>query len=269
MTHRSESELILDNIVFEDRNKEYGAFSIRKSYNSHLKISILIAAAIFCAAIILPVLASLFKKQEVKEEFVMKEVVLTEPPPLDETKPPPPPTPPPPPPPVEPPKVATTKFLPPKIMEDEKVQVEEPPPRVDSIKGNTAAVTQEGDDLLNAPVDIVGNEEVGEVSEEPVLWVAEKPTFEGDYVKFLQQNIKFPAQAANNNISGRVVVEYVLEKDGTISNVKVLKGIGYGCDEEAVRVVKLMSGKWTPGKNNGHSVKFKTMIPILFKLPED
>ena len=265
MVHRSESELILDNIVFQDRNKEYGAFNIRRVYNSHLKVAIIIAVLIFSAALVSPFIAKLLAKKEVDEDaLVMKEVVLTEPPPLDATKPPPPP-----PPPVEPPKIASTKFLPPKIMEDEKVVEEEVPPVVEEIKGNTAEVTQEGTEENLNEVVATGNAEVGEVSEDPVLWVAEKPTFQGDYVKFLQSNIKYPPSAANNQISGRVVVEYVLDKDGTVSNVKVLKGIGYGCDEEAVRVVKLMSGKWTPGKNNGHAVKFKTMVPILFKLPDD
>ncbi len=265
MSYRSVSDLILDDIVFNDRNKEYGAYSIRRIYNSNLKKAIIIAVIIFTAALVSPLLVKLLAKKEVEEEaLVMKEVVLTEPPPLDATKPPPPP-----PPPVEPPKIASTKFLPPKIMEDEKVVEEEVPPVVEEIKGNTSEVTQEGTEENLNEVVATGNEEVGEVSEDPVLWVAEKPTFQGDYVKFLQSNIKYPPAAANNQISGRVVVEYILDKDGTVSNVKVLKGIGYGCDEEAVRVVKLMSGKWTPGKNNGHAVKFKTMVPILFKLPED
>lgn len=264
MVHRSESELVLDNIVFEDRNKEYGAYDIRQKYNGHLKYAIIIAAAIFVAAIAAPMISKLFSKSADDDEvLVMKEVVLTEPPPLDETKPPPPP-----PPPIEPPKIASTKFLPPKIMEDEKVQEEEPPPVKEEIKGTTAEVTQEGtEENLNEVV--TGNAEVGETSDEPVLWVGEKPNFQGDYVKFLQSNLRYPASAANNEISGRVVVEYVVEKDGAFSNIKVLKGIGFGCDEEAVRVVKLMSGKWTPGKNNGHAVRFKTMIPIVFKLPED
>jgi protein TonB len=268
MVHRSQSELILDNIVFEERNKKYGAFNIRQVYNSHLIKSIIISVLVFAGAILIPEIAKLLsKKEEVKEELVMKEVILTEPPPLDKTQP----LPPPPPPVAEPPKIATTKFLPPKIMEDEKVVEEELPPVVTEIKGNTAAETHEGveTNLNEVVTEGTGNAEVGEVSEDPVLWVAEKPTFQGDYVKFLQQNLRYPPAAQNNSISGRVVVEYVLDKDGTISNVRVLKGIGYGLDEEAMRVVKLMSGKWTPGKNNGHAVKFKTMVPILFKLPDD
>jgi protein TonB len=189
---------------------------------------------------------------------------LEQPPPLDANEPPPPP-----PPPVEVPKIATTKFLPPIIKKDEDVLVEEAPPIVEEIKGNTAVVTQEGVESTEIPVEAPPVQEVGERQEEAVLWVAEKQSFKGgDLNKFLSKEIRYPTQAQNQGISGRVVVEFVIERDGSVSNVKTIKGIGSGCDAEAERVIKLTNGMWSPGKNNGHAVRLKMIQPIFFKVPE-
>lgn len=264
MVHRSESNLILDEIVFEGRNQEYGAFNLRKIYNSNLLKSVAAGLFIFTTALLAPkIIALLTPAEEVAEKVMITEVTLEEPPPLDEKAPPPPP-----PPPVEPPKIATTKFLPPVIKKDEEVLEEEAPPIVEEIKGNTAAVTQEGIETTEVPVEAVSD--VGEKSEEAVLWVAEKQTFKGgDIMKFLGKEIKYPTQAQNNAVSGRVIVEFIIEKDGSVTGVKTVKGIGSGCDEEAVRVIKLTNGLWSPGKNNGHPVRLKMMQTIFFKLPEN
>ncbi|TAH26452.1 MAG: energy transducer TonB [Cytophagales bacterium] len=265
MVHRSESELILDEIVFDGRNQEYGAFELRKFYNIHLIRSVLAGLFIFSLALFSPQIIELFTSKEAENEnIVITEVTLEQPPPLNENEPPPPP-----PPPVEAPKIATTKFLPPVIKKDEDVLEEEAPPVVEEIKGNTAAVTQEGIVSDEVPVE-APNTEVGEKTEEAVLWVAEKQTFKGgDIMKFLGKEIRYPAQAQNNNVAGRVIVEFIIEKDGSVSNVKAVRGIGSGCDEEAERVIKLTNGLWNPGKNNGHPVRLKMMQPIFFKLPEE
>lgn len=265
MVHRSESNLILDEIVFSGRNQAYGAFNIRQIYNSNLLKAVGAGLIIFTVALLSPKIAALLSpKEEAVENVVITEVTLEEPPPLDEKAPPPPP-----PPPVEPPKIATTKFLPPVIKKDEEVVDEEPPPIVEEIKGNTAAVTQEGIETTEVPVEVV-NTDVGEKSEEVVLWVAEKQTFKGgDIMKFLGKEIKYPTQAQNNAVAGRVYVEFIIEKDGSVTNVRAVKGIGSGCDEEAMRVIKLTSGLWSPGKNNGHPVRLKMVQPIFFKLPEE
>jgi protein TonB len=115
--------------------------------------------------------------------------------------------------------------------------------------------------------------EIQVIKEEPPdsiykLWVDTQPVFRGNYVKFLQDNLKYPEEALKHGIEGRVVVGYILEKDSSITNVKVLRGIGYGCDEEAVKVVKSMSKMWVPGKYEGMAVRFKTMRPITFRDPK-
>ena len=83
--------------------------------------------------------------------------------------------------------------------------------------------------------------------------------------KFISENVKYPQEAKDKNIAGRVFVNFVVEKDGSVDEVKVLRSIGGGCDEEAVRVVKSMP-KWTPGKQKGEPVRVSYIIPFVFKL---
>ena len=84
-------------------------------------------------------------------------------------------------------------------------------------------------------------------------------------MQFVAENVKYPQEAIDKEISGRVMVGFVVEKDGSISDVKVVKGIGGGCDEEAVRVVNAMP-KWKPGMDKGKPVRVSYMMPITFKL---
>ena len=84
-------------------------------------------------------------------------------------------------------------------------------------------------------------------------------------MKYLSKNIRYPEQAKKENIQGRVYVTFVVEKDGSITNAKVLRSIGGGCDEEALRVVNAMP-KWEPGKLQGTPVRVQFNLPIVFKL---
>ena len=98
--------------------------------------------------------------------------------------------------------------------------------------------------------------------------VEEMPKFPGGeeaMFKFISENVKYPQEAKDKNIAGRVFVNFVVEKDGSVDEVKVLRSIGGGCDEEAVRVVKSMP-KWTPGKQKGKPVRVSYIIPFVFKL---
>jgi protein TonB len=87
----------------------------------------------------------------------------------------------------------------------------------------------------------------------------------GAFMKYLQKNLKYPEQARRMNVEGKVFVQFVIDKDGSPNDITVLKGIGSGCDEEAVRVIKSMP-KWTPGKQRGRPVKVRMSLPIVFKL---
>ena len=98
--------------------------------------------------------------------------------------------------------------------------------------------------------------------------VEDMPEFPGGeqaMMDFVAKNVQYPKEAMEKEISGRVLVGFIVEKDGSISETEIVKGIGGGCDEEAVRVVKAMP-KWKPGKEKGKPVRVSYMMPIFFKL---
>lgn len=112
-------------------------------------------------------------------------------------------------------------------------------------------------------------EEVEEEVADEIFTIVEDPAGPKGGLKAFYQyvgdKIKYPSQARRMGIEGRVFVEFVVDKDGSIINVKAIKGIGAGCDEEAVRIIK-MHPKWRPGKQRGKPVKQKIVMPINFKL---
>lgn len=103
-------------------------------------------------------------------------------------------------------------------------------------------------------------------SDEDILTFAEQmPEFNGDLSEYLSKNISYPKIAAENKIEGKVIVQFVVEKDGSISNTSVIKKVGWGMDEEALRVVNNMP-TWKPGKQNGKPIRVKYNLPVNFKL---
>lgn len=163
--------------------------------------------------------------------------------------------------------------------EQPKIQPPAPKPQVTQIQVVEDDVEVEDDIDINAEV---SQEEVLEVYEyqppeieeeeiaeaEIFIVVEEMPEFPGGPAKmleYIQKNIKYPMMARESDIQGRVFVNFVVEPDGSISNVNVMRGIGGGCDEEAVRVVKSMPA-WKPGKQRGSAVRCSFTVPIIFKL---
>lgn len=273
MAETQASALTLDDIVFANRNKAYGAYDLRKSYRKVLTRALVIGGIVFLLAMMAPTLISMIPSQ--KDEMSLTEVDLMKlpPPPIDPAEPPPPP-----PPPVEMPKVNTVQFLPPEVKKDEEVPEEAPPPTVEELKEAVAAEkTQEGDP--NAEEAIVAPEETAPVKEEVKVVeekveeqifqiVEQQPEFPGGQSAmygYLSKNIKYPAAASRANVSGKVFLTFVVNTDGSIQDVQVLKGLGFGCDEEAIRVVKSMP-KWKPGKQSGRAVRVKYNLPVSFVL---
>lgn len=131
-------------------------------------------------------------------------------------------------------------------------------------------VNEPADFPSDEPIDIAinyGNDDGIEISVDTFIFVENMPMPEGGYEVFynlLSSNINYPTKARNKNAEGRVFVEFVVNIEGTPVNLKVLKGIGNGCDEEAMRVLSL--AKWTPGKQRGRAVPVKMVVPIFFKL---
>lgn len=161
----------------------------------------------------------------------------------------------PPPPPPEQPEV-TTEF---EVVEDDKELTHELGPINAEVDENTQ-------NIEITPVKIEQEEEEEDVQ---IFTVVENdPEFPGGMealYKFLRDNIKYPQLARDNNITGRVYVTFVVEKDGSIANPRILKDIGGGCGQEAIRVVKSMP-KWTPGKQRGKAVRVQFNLPVSFNL---
>ena len=111
-----------------------------------------------------------------------------------------------------------------------------------------------------APEEEVADEIFDIVEDQPA-----PPGGMGAFYKFVGKSMKYPNQARRMGIEGRVFVQFVVDKDGTLTDIKAVKGIGAGCDEEAVRVLK-SAPKWKPGKQRGRPVKVRMILPITFKL---
>ncbi len=159
-----------------------------------------------------------------------------------------------------------------------------PPPKQQIIQVVEVPNVEEIEDELEIELDIEITEETviapietndmefeeveEETTEEIFMIVEEQPMPVGgfqEFYKFVGENLKYPAFAQANNVEGRVFVQFVVEKDGTLTQFEIVRGIGYGADEEAIRVLK-MAPKWKPGKQRGHPVRVRMFIPINFKL---
>jgi TonB family protein len=141
-------------------------------------------------------------------------------------------------------------------------------PKEESKSGESKAITNpQAQDNKTKTATPANTEKIA--FKEPVYTVVEKqPAYPGGdeaRIAFLGQNIRYPEQAKKNGVQGKVFVTFVVETDGSISNVKVLRGIGGGCDEEAVRVIKMMP-KWSPGLQEGKAVRVQFNLPIKFTL---
>ena len=172
------------------------------------------------------------------------------------------------------------------VLDEEMVEItkqEEQKPQPVEVPKQTTQLEIVQDDVetedLNINAEVEQNEVIEEyvapeIEEEEVVEqeifqiVEEMPSFPGGDVKLMEyiaKNIKYPQIARESGIQGRVFIGFVVEPDGSISNVKLLRGIGGGCDEEAMRVIKSLP-KWKPGKQRGKAVRVSYQIPVMFKL---
>ncbi len=260
---------ILD-LVFEGRNKEYGAYELRKTYNSRITKALVITASIALIALGGSFLANTFKSKN-NGKLNVKDVVLEDIKQEEEKKPEPPP---PPPPKQEPPKVEMTKFTPPKIVKDEEVKKDEIPPETKQLEDTKIdVVNQEGvkDDNLAAPVD-QGKQVIEVKKEDDENKVFEKVESEAAFRggesawrKYLERNLNANTPVDNGAPEGSytVWVQFIVDKEGNISDVKPLTTHGFGMEDEAVKIIK-KGPKWTPAQQNGRQVKAYRKQPITF-----
>jgi periplasmic protein TonB len=253
-----------DEIVFEHRNKEYGAYFIRKIYSKNVMLSWIIMMVLTGLIIAGPTIAEFFKSNGPKEDLSkLKQTVVTldQPPPIMPNQPPPPRL-------EIPPPVKTLKYVAPKVTTKEVV--EEEVPTIEEIKK-----TEISTETTEGPETVVFEEPVKEVvdngNDDQIYTVVEQqPEFPGGteaMMKFIQRNMKYPPSARRMGTEGRVFIGFVVNNDGKIQDIQTVKGISTDCDNEAKRVVAMMPN-WKPGKQNGRAVRVRFVLPVNFKLAE-
>ncbi len=266
---------ILD-IIFDGKNKQYGAYELRKTYNSRI-----IKAMIFTASILLLIfLGSVFagmKNSDADDDInvidtKMAEIKKEEPIPI---APPPPPPPPPKPPP--PPEINQVKFVPPKIVKDELVKPEEKIEEIkeDAVISQKTVISDNKVQIVQAPVVDKGTNVVAvpvvEDDENKVFTkVEQEAEFPGGIAgwrRYLQNNLDGNVAAENDAPPGTytVIVKFIVSKDGSISDVVAETNNGYGMEKEAMRAIN-KGPKWKPALQNGRNVNAYRRQPIVFQI---
>lgn len=272
----------LIDLVFEGRNKNYGAYELRTGYNKRLRNSLLLTVALGLLILLLSFISSL-DLGEKKGQVQIKEVELEEI--KQEEKPEPPPPPPPKPP--EPPKVEMAKFTPPKVVKDEEVKEDEKPPEVEKLEDTKiGTVNQEGskDEGIVAPpvestvVEAPVQEDYDKVFQKVEI-DAEFPGGVSGWTRYVTREIERNIdELQDDGRSGTVVVLFIVDKEGAVSEVRALPcseaGVG-NClppnsklAEIAVNAIK-KGPKWKPAVQNGRNVKAYRRQPVTFQLAEE
>lgn len=268
-------------ILFDGRNKDYGAYELRRSEDRRVRNAIIGTASVALVIIGGYVLsnklmaADIHKRSEVDIVAAIPEM-RDLPPEEKPVTPPPPAVPTPPPPPV-----STAGFVSPVVTDDDLVRDEEQMPPRDSLEHKAIGLTNTnvpgGDSEMENPfAGVPGGNGVVEppkpqvpVDEPPMIFVEIMPEFMGGedaLTRFLRKNIRYPHMAQENGIEGKVFVQFVVNKDGSISDVQTVGAHrGGGLEEEAMRVVKLMPA-WKPGRQSGRYVSVRYNLPIGFQL---
>ena len=262
-------------IVFQGRNKVYGAYQLRRGTSKRNIVSMIFVAAVAAVAYLgLAAYNSYQEAQKAKFEAEMEASLLeakkeakvekkTETPKVEQVQ-----------------KVEKVKssiaFTPPVIKKDSEVKPEEEMKTQDELKETKTAIgafdvkgnDEAGGTVLKAVEEIAAPEPPKHEEEQNKIFevVEQQPQFPGGSVNgWLADHIKYPVVAAENGISGRVVVQLVVERDGSVSQVKVVRGVDPSLDKEAQRVISSMP-KWIPGKQNGQAVRSRFTVPVTFRL---
>ena len=257
-------------IVFEGKNKAYGAYSMRKNFAKRLNFSCVLVVIVAAIGFSIPTLIKMatpekkevmtevttfaqLEEPEVKQEEIKKVEPVAPPPPALKS---------------------SIKFTAPVIKKDEEVNEEDEIKSQDELTESKVTISiadVKGNDEENGQ-DIADLQQIvtqAPVEEEKVFDLVEQmPQFPGglqEMMKFIQKNLHYPTIAQETGTEGRVTCQFVVGPDGSIRNVTVLRGVDPYLDKEAVRVIQSMP-KWIPGKQNGQAVSVKYTVPIMFKL---
>ena len=234
----------LDDLIFERRNQSYGAYQLRKTYERHVNTAVAVAIALSLLLVSLPAILRVLQGPEVAKGVPTRKepsIPLGPPPLIDRIIPPVIP--------VSPLPQKVIKLLPPKVTQDDVLPEEAMPTLADTRETVTSHEAMGGTEVVfEPPTDQVI---VPDVVAEPVyITVEQMPYFPGgtdELMKFLRKNVKYPPLALRMGVEGTVYVGFIVSKAGRIDEIRVVKGIGKECDEEAVRVIGSMPD-WNAGK---------------------
>lgn len=274
MTNKVIFDISLDELVFEHRNKAYGAYMLRKNYDEHMMKAFLSACAFFVMIVCSPYVIQALKGQSVVElcDYLGPEVIIYD---FNHEVAHP----------VPPPEAAQAKhaaaeltgLLDYKVKPDDQATIETVVPTqeslIDKIIGPSTTTGDPGGSDPSLGSSGNGGVEAAftpviELPEEVHKYVSEMPSFpdgEAALFRYIADHVRYPALARENSIEGRVVISFIISKTGAIEQVKVVRGIGGGCDEEAARVIQNMP-HWKAGKHNGRAVAVSYTIPVSFQL---
>ena len=263
-------------LVFDGRNKEYGAYVLRKETGMRNIKSMLLVFAVIIA-----IMAGVAAKVAIENAFPKKVAMETDvelsklaqkkeakvekkaPVKVEEQK-------------VVEKVKSSVKFTPPVIKKDDEVKPEEELKSQEDLNKTKTAIgsfdvkgnDEAGGEVLKAK-EVIAQPEPPKEEETKVFDVVEvMPSFPGGQAalfEWLSKNIKYPVVAEENGVQGRVIVTFVVERNGSITDVQVVKSVDPSLDKEAVRVVKAMP-HWIPGKQNGSAVRVKFTVPVTFRL---
>ncbi len=259
-------------LIFQDRNKSYGAYKMRQDLGKRQTAALVIVTIVALVGFTLPRLIrmampaqkeemvevtqlSALEEPEIKEEAIKKVGPIAPPPPALKS---------------------TIKFTAPVIKKDEEVHEDDELKSQDELtqaKVQISIADVKGNDELNGK-DIADLQEVitqapeTQKKEEPYTMVEQMPQFPGgpaELLKYIAKNLKYPVIAQENGIQGKVILRFVVSAQGQVEDVKVIRSLDPYCDKEAIRVVKSLP-QWIPGKQNGRNVPVYYTCPIVLKL---
>lgn len=251
-------------IVFEGRNKSYGAYDLRKSVAKNSIRAFILGTLLFGFAVSIPNILRLLPDSSANDDALNVKITTVKMPPKDKPKdnlPPPPPP---------PPKVDQVKFVKPVVAKAEDV-VEEIVVIKEIKDKKLGDETIKGDPDAELTVEPVGTGVAAVVEEDNTVYntagIEVKPDFPGGMDKFYNYIAKNYRTPEEEGLKGKVYVTFVVEKDGSLTDIKVLRDIGYGTGKEAIRVLKA-TPRWNPGEQNGKKVRCTFSLPISIQSAE-
>jgi periplasmic protein TonB len=257
MANKNNNTLVsLDDIVFEHRNKEYGAYVLRGKYRKYLAIAFLISLFGVSSGVAVPFIKAYMNKD--KSVVLVKETVAEMSNVKQDEDIPPPPPPPPPPAAME----QQVRYTAPVVVDTVKEEVQLA--IVDDVKETTS------NEPVPENIEVVKEAEPVIEEEEPAfVFVEEQATFQGGDINsfrdWVQKNLVYPPVAVENGIFGRVTVQFAVSSKGEVVDVKILRGVDPSLDKETIRVIN-SSPKWGAAKQGGRAVKQQFVIPVIFML---